>query len=214
MVRLSVVLAFLSAFCLDQARCQTSFSQPDPVLTGYITRLVSISDFDVNGYGIISSSQTEHRKGSLQLSKDGGEVYFGEQVAVYGKIDHKRHKVEARKIIFLEPEPRTLSGVAVIDRIIKPANGNDLLLRADGYVMKIGSGTTVSYASPLAALSDVKANNWITYHGTLNPDDAWLQTPSASKSIKSQIEKANYSRKQLTILLRYLPQNNVQPAST
>lgn len=170
MVRPLVVLAFLSAFFLDQALSQTSFSQPSPVLIGYITRSVSISDFDVNGYSIISNSQTDHREGSLQLNKNGGDVFFGEQVAVYGKIDHKRHKVEATKITFLEPEPRTLSGIAVIDRIIKPVNGNELLLRADGYVVKIGSGSKVSYASPLTALSDVKANDWITYHGILNPD--------------------------------------------
>lgn len=170
MVRPLVVLAFLSAFFPDQARSQTVLSQPDPVLTGSITRSVSLSDFDVNGYSIISSSETAHRIGSLQLSKDGGDVFVGEQVAVYGKIDHKRHQVEATKIIFLEPEPRPFSGIAVIDRILKPASGNDLLLRADGYVMKIDSGSKVSFASPLAALADVKANNWITYHGILNPD--------------------------------------------
>lgn len=179
MVRPLVVLAFLSASFLHQALSQTSFSQPSPVLIGYITRSVSISDFDVNGYGIHSSSQTEHRKGSLQLSKNGGDVFFGELVAVYGKIDHKRHKIEATKITFLEPEPRTLSGIAVIDRILKPVNGSDLLLRADGYVMKVGSGTTVSYASPLAALGDVKANRWINYHGVLNPDGI-LVTDTAS----------------------------------
>jgi hypothetical protein len=170
MVRPLVVLAFLSAFFLDQARSQTVLSQPDPVLTGSITRSVSLSDFDVNGYSIISSSETAHRIGSLQLSKDGGDVFVGEHVAIYGKIDHKRHKVEATKIIFLEPEPRPFSGIAVIDRILKPASGNDLLLRADGYVMKIDSGSKVSFASPLAALADVKANDWITYHGILNPD--------------------------------------------
>lgn len=150
---------------------QSGPRQPNQAtLSGYITRSVSISDFDVNGYSIISNSQTDHREGSLQLNKNGGDVFFGEQVAVYGKIDHKRHKVEATKITFLEPEPRTLSGIAVIDRIIKPVNGNELLLRADGYVVKIGSGSKVSYASPLTALSDVKANDWITYHGILNPD--------------------------------------------
>jgi hypothetical protein len=174
MVRPFVFLAILSTLFLDRAHAQTNSVQSDLVLIGYITRSASLADFDVNGFRVISNSQTEPRTGSLQLTTSGGDVFFGERVALYGKIDYKKHQVEATKIIFIQPEPRTLSGVAVIDCILKPMNNGELLLRADGYLMKIGPTTKLTFASPLASLSDVNANSWITYHGILNPDGLLL----------------------------------------
>jgi hypothetical protein len=101
MVRPLVVLAVLSVIFFDQAKAH--IIEALPVLTGNITRSVSLSDFDVNGYHVVSNTQTERHKGfvhlsSIRISADGGDVYFGEQVALYGKIfpAHRWCQVEGR----------------------------------------------------------------------------------------------------------------------
>ena len=201
MVRPLVFFALLSALSFDQAQAQLTEALPS--VTGNITRSVSLSDFDVNGYHVISNPKTELHQGSfhldtIRLSASGGDVFFGEQVALYGKINRKKHQIEATKIVFLQPAPYKLSGVAVIDLIFKPAAGNELLIRADGYVMKISSTSKVSYTTPLASLSDIKANHWITYHGTMNTDGVLVadtvvfQTNTISNREDKLVKKNSY----------------------
>jgi hypothetical protein len=104
MVRPLVVLALFSALFVNPATAQTS-SSLEPALTGYITRVASPSDFDVNGLNVVITPKTEilQSKGTNVFASrtKGGKVYIGERAAIFGTIDNKRHLIHAKEIFFL-----------------------------------------------------------------------------------------------------------------
>lgn len=196
MVRPFVVFVILSALSICQSPAQVF--EADPALTGFVTHSVSISDFDVNGFHVVSDAKTQTFHGSLLKRTTGGSAYFGEEVAIFGKINHKKQTIKASEIIFLEPEARQLNGIAVVDKILKPASKNTLLLRADGYVIEINSSTTETFGAPLSALSDIQPNTWIKYQGTLEPngllvaDKADFRSNTITDREKELLTKTNY----------------------
>ncbi|MEG9439029.1 hypothetical protein JAO29_23080 [Edaphobacter sp. HDX4] len=176
MVRPLVSLAFLSAFITDSAVAQTNPLDPTPTLSGYITRVSSPSDFDVNGVHVIVNGKTQlQRATDAQSSSTNVEdVFFGECTDIYGKLDRKQHRVEATKVVFCRFDSEALSGVAIIDHLIEPAIDKDLVVRADGYPIRIEPSTAVAYVAPLSSLNDIKPNIWIEYHGTLSSNGTIL----------------------------------------
>ncbi|HEU4635314.1 MAG TPA: hypothetical protein VFS41_04000 [Edaphobacter sp.] len=168
MVRLSVVFAVFSAVCTSVSLAQTESSELTPALTGYVTRVASNSDFDVNAIHVIQNSKTEITHGSIAGRTAGGSAFLGEQVSIYGRLDARKQTIQAKEIIFLSPRPDGLSGTAVIDRLLTSATNGQLLFRADGYLMQVHSSTKQAFSSPLTSLKDVQPNTWITYHGTLD----------------------------------------------
>lgn len=203
MVRSIAVSVVLSAILLGQAvAAQDSSTETEPAISGFITRSVSRSDFDVNGLHIISTPATvfmrtvESSASSLRVS--GGDVFLGERVAIYGNTDSQRLSIKANKIVFYKPVPETLSGVAVVDRILSPATSNNVLIRADGYPIQISASTDVALMEPLHTLADIKPGSWITYHGTrdsdgmLTADRILLQTNSVSDKEQKFVKKSEY----------------------
>ena len=97
------------------------------------------------------------------------DPYLGQSVTVYGHLHKQKHVVIAEEIIFHPVDMTTLSGFAVVDRILnstKPASGSpELLVRADGYMILINATTKTGFKAPLVSLSDVATNVWIKYHG-------------------------------------------------
>lgn len=65
-----------------------------------------------------------------------------------------------------------LSGSAVIDTApVRDATGApsaDLLVRADGFTIRITGKTKIEWDLPLQSLAEVKAGNWISYKGKLD----------------------------------------------
>lgn len=105
MVRLSVVLAVFSAVCTSVSLAQTESSELTPALTGYVTRVASNSDFDVNAIHVIQNSKTEITHGAIAGRTAGGGAFLGEQVSIYGRLDTRKQTIQAKEIIFLSPRP-------------------------------------------------------------------------------------------------------------
>ena len=147
------------------------------MLQGYVTRVGSLSDFDLNGVHILSNQATTYWTATTDPyspRSQGGDVFFGEAVSVYGKLDGKKHTVDATEIIFRKPVEHRLSGIAVIDRVLSTDKPDQFLVRADGYPILISKKTETIFQPPLTSLSSVTANTWLKYRGTLNPDGILL----------------------------------------
>ena len=175
MLRPFAVLASFSALvCLSGiAPAQTGGVDPTPAVSGYVTRISSPSDFDVNGLRVLFGPKTRTLLGSTDPYAPritGGEAFFGERVDLYGRIDRKKHQIEATEIVFCKFKPEVLSGFAVIDRVLSSSTPGPLIVRADGYLIQIKPSARIDYVAPVTSLSDIRPNIWIDYHGTQSSD--------------------------------------------
>jgi hypothetical protein len=175
MIRLSVVFVVLSALIPGRSFAEGRGSS-SPSLAGYVTRIASPSDFDVDGFQVVITSNTlfQGAKDTSPSSTNSEQVFFGECADVYGRIDSKHHRIEAARIVFCRFDSKVLSGSAVVDHLIQPVAQGDLILRADGYPIHVTPSTHVTYVPPLSSLADVQTNIWIKYQGTLASDGSIL----------------------------------------
>ena len=156
------------------------------MIDGYVTRAASVSDFDVNGEHILCGPRTQivprvtlpesnTTRGCLQ-----SPPYIGEPMRVFGSIKDKGHAVKATRIEWPSDLLGDVSGDAVIDAAPShvpadiPATG--LIVRADGYRVRLDAKTQIVWATALRALSDVKAGDWIAYKGRMSPDGTVVAT--------------------------------------
>lgn len=169
MIREFVVLAVLFALAEPSSFSQSS-SIDEPILTGYVTRGNTPSDFDVDGWTIRSDDKTTFYQSrgtsSIMNRESGGEVYLGERVSLFGKKDFKKHRIEAREVTFLRTDDDALSGLAIVDHLFPLDIGGFLVLRADGYVIKLDQSTILDSAS-MVKQEDLKVGDWIGYNGVL-----------------------------------------------
>jgi hypothetical protein len=154
---------------------------PPLAVEGYVTRAVSFADFDVNGLHIVAKP-----KAGFWTDTASHDVrqqttvlpYLGQSVSVYGDLKKKKREVSAEDVVFHPVGKITLSGMAVVERIISPAQpGNTppiILLRADGYLILLNASTKIGFDAPLSTKSDIKTNVWIVYHGKLQSDGVLL----------------------------------------
>ncbi|MGO9110260.1 MAG: hypothetical protein ACLP9L_13630 [Thermoguttaceae bacterium] len=158
-----------------------SQQQESPVIDGYVTRVASSSDFDVNGYRVICGTRTQTTIGQPQskevLSNQGcpqDRLYLGEPVKIYGSVKKKEHAVEAEQIEAQPVVRGEITGSAVIDAL--PAHDSagaqpeSLIVRADGYRILIGSATTVAWDPPPNSVAAVVPGDWIEYKGKQRAD--------------------------------------------
>lgn len=167
--RTFAAFVLLSAFTIATGYAQ----QPAAAIDGYVTRAVSATDFDQNGLKVVvtprtrfSSDVTGHRGGP----EAAGMLYVGEPVSIYGKPHRNEHLITATEIIFHAQDQSEVVGYAVIDRILSPLKSGEILLRADGYPIRINTVTKTKFTSPLDSLSGLTPNIWIAYKGVLHAD--------------------------------------------
>lgn len=148
----------------------------EPVADGYVTRVTSASDFDVNGVRVIVTSATKYylqsgNKTRSSASANDVHLHVGEPAQVFGKLQ-KNRTFTASELRFRPNEPREVSGAAVIDAILPASSGNadDHLVRADGYRVLISTNTRTIFTPPLTATSAYGTNVWIKFHGTQRLD--------------------------------------------
>jgi hypothetical protein len=147
-------------------------------ITGYVSRAVSASDFDVNGLRVLCTGKTRGVAKSVHGAKNAtvacpGELpYVGEGMAVHYTGVIADNTIYATRID-RQPPPRLgeVSESAVIDttptQAAAGAPASGLLIRADGYRIRITSTTKIEWMAPLQSFADVVAGDWITYHGKL-----------------------------------------------
>src|SRR5215467_4762375 len=114
-----------------------------PALTGYITRLASSQDFDVNGIQVLVSpttkAETRHTHTADSDPAKWPAFHIGDIVSIYGNLDLRSHTLKATLISVDPPvDSGTVSGTAIIDLIPPAASSaapDTLLVRADGYLI-------------------------------------------------------------------------------
>jgi hypothetical protein len=149
-----------------------------PTEEGYVTRVKSSADFDVNGFRVVCGSETllGHVPGSGTFVEVRGcpkdLPFVGEPMKVSGKRNKKLKIIEAAQI---EIEPIAgveISGSAVIDSTPVAASSNqhkgELLVRADGYQILISSETHVEWTTATGSLAAIHAGDWIKYRGKMD----------------------------------------------
>ena len=158
-----------------------SQQQESPVIDGYVTRVASSSDFDVNGYRVICGTGTQTTIGQPQskevLSSQGcpqDRLYLGEPVKIYGSVKKKEHAVEAGQTEAQPVVRGEITGSAVIDALpahdSAGAQSGSLIVRADGYRILIGSVTTIAWDPPPNSVAAVVPGDWIEYKGKQRAD--------------------------------------------
>jgi hypothetical protein len=153
-----------------------------PDLDGYITRVASASDFDVNGVRIFCNEKTlseepvanTEPRAAKEIAGTQGcpspMPYIGEPMTIYGAMKKKEHTLMATLIVASPIRPGEISGSAVIDALPGGnsfgTHSDELLVRADGYAIRINAQTAMKWSGGLRGAVDVKAGDWIEYRGS------------------------------------------------
>lgn len=160
-------LVSLALLCLAVPAFSQQDGQPTPALTGYVTRVASGSDFDVNGIHVLCGPDT-------RSELPAGDAYIagcpqnppvlGQMVDIYG---HRKKKLNAIVADRLDIKPLAhgdISGFAVIDAVAATsAVSGAIQIRADGYPILITPNTAVAFDAPLHSIADVMTNVWVEY---------------------------------------------------
>jgi len=164
-------------YCGLVAACAVASSaQERPAFTGYVTRAASNSDFDVNGVRILCDAKTLSEldivRGMRRMVRGcpHDAPYVGQALVLYGYLNEKANTYDTIRIEKQPIQLGEISGSAVIDAPpVQVLNGSpqgpDLMIRADGYRIRITGRTKIEWNQPLQNLADVKAGDWIKYNG-------------------------------------------------
>lgn len=91
---------------------------------------------------------------------------------IYGSRNKKAHSIEARQIEVPLPASSAVAGSAVIETLTQEDSQkikrDSVLLRADGYWIRIDAQTEISWDPSLHTLDDVRIGDWIDYKGKEN----------------------------------------------
>lgn len=171
----------LFAFCPFLLCCSAwaqSYQPVTPILSGYITRVASASDFDVNGTHVLCGPDTSVEGPS------GGSYYagcfetpprLGQPVDVYGHTKKKLHAVAADRIDVKRIHHDDISGYAVIDATAGAASATgELEFRADGYRLVLMPQTAAAFSAPLTGIRDVMTNVWVEYEAKARGDGTFV----------------------------------------
>jgi hypothetical protein len=156
----AVVLGFLTVCPIAPGQQQTS-----PALEGYVTAVHSPTGFDVNGTIVTTAPSTEYRTLNSKGIKNGAKAEDVLRVGAYVEVmgTSAEQGVGATSVTLLEDQDKKIEGFGVIDKVI--AAGPEPLYQADGYRIRIVSGTQVTYGGDLKTLVDVGTNTWVKYEG-------------------------------------------------
>ena len=144
---------------------------PQPDLDGYITRVTSPADFEVNGTRVLFDQHTEFDVYSggtpARVFPKDLKPYVGEPAAVFGERHRKAGTISATTVRLQQDQSRKLGGSAIIDAVLPAPAGQAgaQFVRADGYFILIPASLSAPFAT---------TNRWIDFHGTQRPDGILL----------------------------------------
>jgi len=152
--------------------------EPPPAINGYVTRVVSTSDFDVNGFHVLLTGTTpiEQGTGNGRSAIAAGDLKLnvGMPVYVFGKIQDKSHSITASRLTLLQPELQNINAAGVIDGVPSASSvassPGDHLVRADGYLVLISEATATTFNPTLDGTSAFDVNVWLNFQGTQRRD--------------------------------------------
>lgn len=173
MSRIAAPVRFVGFLVLALAPWKPIAAQnPDPAASsveGYVTSVRSATEFDVKRHHIVTTGSTQigsYRDSGDDQGKAPAQIELGMYVQVAGTINWAEHTLVAAVVRVRDDADRKVSGSGVIVRVLTP--GAEPVFRADGYNVRIGSGTETNFNNGLSALSDVGVNTWVRFGGRLN----------------------------------------------
>ena len=169
-MRRLILLALLMS-SLTPAYPQTEF----PALDGYVTEVVSATNFAVDGSRVVCTPDTTFKDLSGMVSARlpwTSGPYLGEPLTIFGTLNHRKRTAIAKEIVLMSPEPSKVTGFGVIDRVISSRSGNQssIMVRADGYPILVDSKTSTTFTAPLSSMTGVGTNVWISFAGMQGSD--------------------------------------------
>jgi hypothetical protein len=159
---------FLALFLIAGLGCACAQEPLIPTLRGNITAVDPAGGFEVAGYHVITSADTEFyalhgpKKDAATLRSD---IAVGAYVQVIGDKDRHDRTIIAHQVR-VRSEDRSISGFGVIDRMITP--GAQPVFRADGYVIRLTAETELHFAGGMTTIDEVGAGTWVHYEGRYN----------------------------------------------
>jgi hypothetical protein len=100
---------------------------------------------------------------------------------------------------------RKISGFAVIDRVITA--GTEPVFRADGYALRVNSGTNVRFSGGPTSLIEVGTNFWVRYEG--EPNGSGEIVLSTAEFIKRKLHKPKRDSKVSLAQVTTFPQGSM-----
>jgi len=171
----------LLAFCCFCLAAAAQDNVPVPDLAGYVTRVASASDFDVNGWRILCGPQTNtalvpQRPSPRRVYHPGCPQQpprIGLAVAVWGTRDKAQFSIAATQLD-LGPIPfEKVSSYGIVEAILA-RSPQALTLRADGYTIRIPASAHLTFRKSLRSLADITTNVWLDYKGEQQTDGTIL----------------------------------------
>ncbi len=201
----ALALGIVLFVALDAASC---FCQESPYISfsGYVTRVFSSNDFDVNGFRVLlrpkARLELKSGKHKWKIAPADLRPYFGQAVEVYGKVDKSKVTVTAITLTLSAPVPHEVDGFGIIDSVLTGSDPKtEHLLRADGYRVLISPRTAVAFNPPLDASTAYRPNVWMSFHGSIRADgiveadQATLQANTAVPAEETFRNKMDYDPK-------------------
>jgi len=177
--------------------CGSAWSQTSkPTLSGYITRVASRTDFDINGVRVLCGSGTSVIGVSVAGCPAKAPV-VGQAADVWGHRKKTPQAIAADNIDIKPVERDDISGYAVIDAVAGPSGfvPGAVEVRADGYRMLLTPQTEVTFEVPLRGTQDVMPNVWVEYEAKARPDGLFiLKNAKFSQNFVTSRENAMRAR--------------------
>jgi Domain of unknown function (DUF5666) len=153
-------------------------AQQSFTLTGFVTRVESPFEFEVNANRVHCGAETQifdfSSKGSKTRGCSAQAVFVGQVMHVNGQFHSQDHSLFAASIAVRNLLPDKISGSALIEALPAVDAGHagpgSLLVRADGYRILIDRYTTVFWAGTVTSLAEIRPGDWINYKGALAKD--------------------------------------------
>jgi hypothetical protein len=171
-------LTALCLLCVALSASAQPTQQPVPILSGYVTRVASGSDFDVNATRILCGPNTRIELPARDAYTPGcpqTPPLLGQRVDVYGRRKKKLDAIAADRLDIQPISLGDISGHAVIDAVtaVNPAAGT-VEIRTDGYPILITPRTGIAFEPPLASIADVMTNVWAEYDAKPGPGGVFI----------------------------------------
>jgi hypothetical protein len=166
-------------------------------MSGYVTRVASPTDFDVDGVHVLIDAKTVasmtsgERESPIPTSEL--KLYPGQPAQVRGELRKKEHSIAAVWLSLKKRESREVIGFGIVDAVLPvPADGSSTashMVRADGYLLLIAPNASMEFLPPLTADSAFQTNVWAKFHGRQRADGVVVaEAVSFSRNTVSESE--------------------------
>lgn len=156
--------------------------QGAPTVDGFVTRVISPTDFSVNGIHIVCGPDTQTgRSDSKSLAAGCPEQtpFIGEAMTIFGTLEDKGTVADAARIQIQVPPDEEIAGSAIVEAV------QSAEVRADGYRVLLPASAAITFNPPLRSPADVRPSDRMQYKARLRPDGVLVASSIAFRRANS-----------------------------